>query len=81
MFGRQALLELKDGGVIIKASFIRAWRSWLLKPGDVDRPTSTGNDDFFCEHGFLLLDLSNPVDFDDELAVITQLEYDIIEQL
>ena len=81
VFGRQGLEEIKGNGVIMKASFIRAWRSWLQKPCDVERPTSAETSDLLCAHGDVVLDLSNPGDFDDDLAVITDSEYEALSKL
>jgi ubiquitin carboxyl-terminal hydrolase 48 len=80
VFGCQALSEVQSG-VIIEASFIRTWRTWLQKPSDIERPASAETNDFFCAHGDLLLDFSNPSDFDDNLAVVTEQEYEILSQL
>ena len=81
VFGRQSLSELKDSGVVINASFVRAWRSWVFKPSEHDRPTMVSSEDLICTHGSLSLDLNNIADFDEELVIITQPEYDIIRQL
>lgn len=63
------------------AEFIHSWRSWLLKPGTVQRPDSVDNSFLICEHGKLVIDLSNAHEFDEDLAVVTEGEWEILKNL
>lgn len=79
VFGRKALLDERVCAVL-PSEFVRAWRSWLSKPGDTPRPESLDNSFLFCEHGNLVVDL-NSSDFDDGLAVISRDEWETLTSL
>ncbi|KAI5119495.1 hypothetical protein M0805_009519 [Coniferiporia weirii] len=80
IFGRQALVK-NLSYAIVSSSFIHEWRSWLIKPGDVQRPATIDNSYMLCKHGKLNVDLSDESDFDNELAAVTREEWAILQDL
>ncbi|KII88369.1 hypothetical protein PLICRDRAFT_92113 [Plicaturopsis crispa FD-325 SS-3] len=49
---------------IIPASFVRAWRSWLLRPAVNARPERVDTSIYMCEHEHLILDPNCEEDWD-----------------
>lgn len=80
LFGRKSLLGERECA-IVPSDFIRAWRSWLSKPGDTSRPISLDNSYLFCEHGKLLVDFNDTADFGDDLAVVSKSEWETLTTL
>jgi len=78
--GNTALLE-NVPCAIIPAQFVRSWRQWLLRPGEVARPRSIDNSQFICEHGLLCLDPNAGTDMDSSVALIRRSDWDLIEDL
>ncbi|THH10686.1 hypothetical protein EW145_g1149 [Phellinidium pouzarii] len=80
VFGQQALIE-HALCAIVPSPFIHEWRAWLIKPGEVQRPAAIDNSYLICEHGKLIVDLSDGTDFDDELAIVSRTEWDLLQNL
>ncbi|OBZ75519.1 Ubiquitin carboxyl-terminal hydrolase 48 [Grifola frondosa] len=66
---------------IVPAQFIRSWRQWLLRPGEVCRPEGVDNSSFICEHGMLVLDPNSASDLDSSVAIIKRSDWDVLEEL
>lgn len=79
--GNTALLEAVPCAVV-PAQFIRAWKAWIMRPGDVSRPDCIDNSQLICEHGHLVLDPNSPSDLDmSSVAIIKRTDWDILESL
>ena len=66
---------------IINPHFLRAWRSWLLRPGDRPRPEALDNSCLLCEHDKLNFNPSISSDLNDSAAIITLEEWRILEDM
>ncbi|KAH9951255.1 cysteine proteinase [Amylocystis lapponica] len=66
---------------IVPAQFVRSWRQWLLRPGEVPRPDSVDNSQFICEHGLLSFDPNLGSDLDSSVALIKRSDWDVLEDL
>lgn len=78
--GNTALLE-NVPCAIVPAQFVRSWRQWLVRPGDISRPTSVDNSQFMCEHGHLSFDPNELTDLNSSVAIIKRTDWDTIEEL
>ena len=66
---------------IVSAQFVRTWKHWLLRPGEVPRPESVDNSAFICEHGLLSLDPNASSDLDSTVAIIKRGDWDLLQDL
>ncbi len=64
---------------ILPTQFLRSWRRWLTRPGDLPRPEVIDNEPFFCHHRLLIFDPNCAMDMDSALAVIKRSDWDILE--
>ncbi|KAL4247306.1 peptidase C19 family protein [Abortiporus biennis] len=80
LLGNTALLENIPCALIV-AQFLRAWKSWLLRPTEVPRPDSLDNSKLICEHGLLSLDPNVPGDLDTSVCVVKRTDWDVFESL
>lgn len=78
--GNTALLE-NVPCALVSAQFIRAWKAWILRPGDVSRPDLVNNSHLICEHGHLIIDPNSPNDLDSTIAIIKRTDWDVLEDL
>ncbi|KAL5489782.1 hypothetical protein ACEPAI_4614 [Sanghuangporus weigelae] len=75
LFGQQGLLP-NSTCAVIPSEFIHRWRKWLVRPGEVMRPIDIDTQSMLCDHGKLILDLSDKTDLDNDLTVLTMPEWD-----
>lgn len=80
VFGRFAMIK-GASCAIIPSEFVREWRSWIQRPGDAQRPTGVDNSHLMCEHGDLIVNLTDSEDFDEDLAVVSVEEWETISSL
>jgi hypothetical protein len=78
--GNTALLE-DVPCAIIPAQFVRAWRQWLLRPGESIRPDTVDNSPFLCEHTKLNFDPNCPADLDTSIAFVKRTDWNVLEEL
>lgn len=80
VFGRYAMIK-GASCAIIPSEFVREWRLWIQRPGDAQRPTGVDNSHLMCEHGDLIVNLTDSDDFDEDLAVVSVEEWEKISSL
>ncbi|KAL0946674.1 hypothetical protein HGRIS_012863 [Hohenbuehelia grisea] len=78
--GNMALLE-NVRCAIVPAQFVRAWRKWLTRPTDNERPEAIDNSAFFCRHDQLVFDPSSSLDMDSTLSVVKLSDWEILQTL
>ncbi|KAI0748066.1 cysteine proteinase [Daedaleopsis nitida] len=78
--GNTALLE-DTPCAIVPSQFVRSWRQWLMRPGEVARPHSLDNSQFICDHGLLSFDPNIPGDVDASMSIIKRSDWDVLEEL
>ncbi|KAH9946153.1 cysteine proteinase [Epithele typhae] len=78
--GNVSLLE-DTPCAIVPTSFVRAWRQWTLRPGDIARPEVIDNAQFVCEHGLLAFDPNLGGDLDGSMSIIKRSDWDTLEEL
>ncbi|KAJ7172277.1 hypothetical protein C8R46DRAFT_1175273 [Mycena filopes] len=66
---------------LVPASFVLAWREWLLRPTETIRPDRINNLPFFCEHDLLAFDPNCSTDMEGLLVVIQQSDWVELERL
>ena len=80
MSGSSAPIE-DEPCAIIPSPFLRAWKQWLFRPSEVHRPEGIDNTQFLCCHGNLILDPNIATDLENDVAIIRQRDYDVLEEL
>ena len=78
--GTTSLLE-EVPCAIVPAQFVRSWRQWILRPGEVSRPPSVENSQFLCEHCMLAFDPNISGDIDTTMAIIKRTDWDALVEL
>ena len=78
--GNTALLE-DVPCAIVPSQFVRSWRQWILRPGDVARPEAVVNSQFICEHGLLAFDPNVSGDLDASMTIIKRSDWDALGEL
>lgn len=66
---------------IVQSHFVRSWRQWILRPGEVSRPEIVDNSLFVCEHGMLVFDPNITGDLDTSMAIIKRSDWNALEEL
>ncbi|KAF7969279.1 hypothetical protein HWV62_27809 [Athelia sp. TMB] len=66
---------------IIPTKFVRAWKKWVLKPGETTRPEVLDNSPFFCEHSKLVLDPNCSEDLNVSVTIVRRSDWDSLEEL
>ena len=66
---------------VIPSDFIRCWRRWLIRPGEAERPSNIDTQPMFCDHGNLVIDLSEKSDLDNDIAIVMMSEWDRLQDL
>jgi hypothetical protein len=66
---------------VICADWIRAWRMWIAKPGQFERPGKVNNESLLCkDHQLLTYDLTEPNDLaDTTFCFIQPSEWEVVE--
>ena len=66
---------------IVPSQFVRAWRQWVMRPGEVIRPETVDNSSLICEHGQLAFDPNASGDLDTSMAIVKRSDWDALEEL
>ncbi|CCM02089.1 uncharacterized protein FIBRA_04166 [Fibroporia radiculosa] len=80
LHGNTALLK-NIPCAIVPAEFVRSWRQWLQRPGEISRPQAIDNSEFICEHGLLCIDPNTAFDIEASIAIIERADWDILEKI
>ncbi|KAI0670438.1 cysteine proteinase [Trametes maxima] len=78
--GNTALLE-DVPCAIVPSQFVRSWRQWVMRPGDVPRPATVDNSQFICAHGLLAFNPNESGDLDSSMTVIKRSDWDVLADL
>ncbi|TBU50715.1 cysteine proteinase [Dichomitus squalens] len=78
--GLTALLE-DVPCAIVPSQFVRAWRQWVMRPGEVSRPETVDNSSFVCEHGQLAFNPNVPGDMDTSMAIVRLSDWSALKEL
>lgn len=78
--GNTALLE-DVPCAIVSSHFVRSWRQWILRPGEVSRPGPVDNSSFICEHGLLAFDPNVAGDLDTSMTIVKRSDWNALEEL
>ncbi|KAM5535206.1 hypothetical protein V8D89_011142 [Ganoderma adspersum] len=78
--GNTALLE-DVPCAIVSSQFVRSWRQWVLRPGEVSRPETVDNSTFICEHGLLAFDPNVAGDLDTSMTIVKRNDWNALEEL